>query len=312
VTSINFWTFILLCYDTHVTKPHLRIAQAFLDNAGKKLNLKEIQTARQKFDAALDNRFKLKIAFVQDTATDSGIKLRIYRNDASKTQLPLIVYFHGGGFALGSIKSHDSICRCLAKSTNCTVVSVEYSLAPESTHPTPVNEGLQVLQWLQHDAGLDGIDTSKIFLAGDSAGGTITLGMATDPHLVTNLRGLILMYPTLDPSLSTGSMEQYATGHMLTKAMLKEFWRMYQGDSKYLAPTDAELKTVPPVMLISGGKDVLRDEGLALVERLRALGKDVEYECYDDMLHGFMQHPKIVSRKVQAFQQIAVFINKHL
>jgi len=267
-----------------VTKPHLRIAQAYLDNAGKKLNLNEIQTARQKFDAALDNRFKLKIKSVQDTATDGGIKLRIYRNDASKTQRPLIVYFHGGGFVLGSINSHDSICRYLAKSTNCAVISVEYSLAPEATHPVPVNEGLQVLQWLQHSQ-LEGIDISKIFLAGDSAGGTISLGMATDPRLTTSLQGLILMYPTLDPGLSTGSMEQYATGHMLTKAMLKEFWGMYEGDKRYLAPTDAELKTVPPVLLISGGKDVLRDEGLALVERLRALGKDVEYECYDDMLH---------------------------
>ncbi len=267
-----------------MTKPHLRIAQAYLDNAGKKLNLNEIQTARQKFDAALDNRFKLKIKSVQDTATDGGIKLRIYRNDASKTQRPLIVYFHGGGFVLGSINSHDSICRYLAKSTNCAVISVEYSLAPEATHPVPVNEGLQVLQWLQHSQ-LEGIDISKIFLAGDSAGGTISLGMATDPRLTTSLQGLILMYPTLDPGLSTGSMEQYATGHMLTKAMLKEFWGMYEGDKRYLAPTDAELKTVPPVLLISGGKDVLRDEGLALVERLRALGKDVEYECYDDMLH---------------------------
>jgi len=294
-----------------VTKPHLRIAQAYLDNAGKKLNLNEIQTARQKFDAALDNRFKLKIKSVQDTATDGGIKLRIYRNDASKTQRPLIVYFHGGGFVLGSINSHDSICRYLAKSTNCAVISVEYSLAPEATHPVPVNEGLQVLQWLQHSQ-LEGIDISKIFLAGDSAGGTISLGMATDPRLTTSLQGLILMYPTLDPGLSTGSMEQYATGHMLTKAMLKEFWGMYEGDKRYLAPTDAELKTVPPVLLISGGKDVLRDEGLALVERLRALGKDVEYECYDDMLHGFMQHPKIVSRKVQAFQRISLFIDKHL
>ena len=264
-----------------MTKPHLRIAQAYLDNAGKKLNLNEIQTARQKFDAALDNRFKLKIKSVQDTATDGGIKLRIYRNDASKTQRPLIVYFHGGGFVLGSINSHDSICRYLAKSTNCAVISVEYSLAPEATHPVPVNEGLQVLQWLQHSQ-LEGIDISKIFLAGDSAGGTISLGMATDPRLTTSLQGLILMYPTLDPGLSTGSMEQYATGHMLTKAMLKEFWGMYEGDKRYLAPTDAELKTVPPVLLISGGKDVLRDEGLALVERLRALGKDVEYECYDE------------------------------
>ena len=212
---------------------------------------------------------------------------------------------------LGSINSHDSICRYLAKSTNCAVISVEYSLAPEATHPVPVNEGLQVLQWLQHSQ-LEGIDISKIFLAGDSAGGTISLGMATDPRLTTSLQGLILMYPTLDPGLSTGSMEQYATGHMLTKAMLKEFWGMYEGDKRYLAPTDAELKTVPPVLLISGGKDVLRDEGLALVERLRALGKDVEYECYDDMLHGFMQHPKIVSRKVQAFQRISLFIDKHL
>jgi acetyl esterase len=295
-----------------MTKLHHQIAKAYLNNAGKKLNLKDLETARKNFDAALDNRFKQRIASIQNTATDSGTKLRIYRNNSSPAKRPVIVYFHGGGFVMGSITSHDSVCRDLAKATACAVISVAYSLAPESKHPVPIEEGLQVLGWLQRSDDLNGIDASRIFLAGDSAGGTIALGIATDPRLAIRLNGLVLIYPALDPDLSTESMEQLATGHFLTMAMLKEFWNMYQGDTAYHVPTDVELNTLPPVILISGGKDVLRDEGFALVKKLHALGKDVEYAYYDDMLHGFMQHPRIVSRKTQAMQQIADFTKKHI
>jgi acetyl esterase len=243
---------------------------------------------------------------------DNGITVRIYRNNPTDAKLPLMVYFHGGGFALGSIKSHDSICRYLAKFTDCAVMSVEYSLAPESPYPAPVQEGLRAIAWLHRSQYAAGIDTSKIFLAGDSAGGTIALDIASDAELKSTLKGLILIYPTLDPKLASASMQQYATGHFLTKSMLKEFWSLYQRNKKYLAPTNSQLAVLPPVLVIAAEKDVLRDEGLNLVGRLRSLGREAEYECYNDMLHGFVQFPKIVSKKVRAFRRISSFVQAHL
>ncbi len=135
----------------------------------------------------------------------------------------MVIYFHGGGFALGSIDSHDSVCRSIAKSVDCVVLSVEYSLAPEATYPVPVRQGLEVVRWLRHDMVLEDVDTSSIFLAGDSAGGNIALAMAVNPRLDCKPKGLVMIYPALDPRLATKSMEQYATGHFLTKGMLVEF-----------------------------------------------------------------------------------------
>ena len=287
------------------------ITKAFIGNATVRFDLTDMTAARKRFDAASSNKLKLRIKSVQDTSTDNGIKLRVYRDSVITVKLPVIVYFHGGGFSLGSIESHDSVCRYLAKFTECAVISVEYGLAPESVYPAPVDEGLQVLKWLQQTKDLDFIDVSRVFLAGDSAGGTIALGMATSSKLESVLKGMVLIYPALDPKQATQSMELYATGHFLTKSLLKELWTMYLAGKRYITPTDSALKNLPPILVIAADKDVLRDEGLEFVEKLRSLGKGVEYVCYADMLHGFVQFPKIASSKVKAFQRIGAFISKH-
>lgn len=289
-----------------------KIVKTYLNRAEQKFNLGDIQLARDKFNSSSSNKIKLPIKAVRNITSDKGIKLRYYSNNSSKNKLPVIVYFHGGGFVLGSVDSHDSVCRYLAKFTKCVVLSVEYSLAPEAKYPTPVNEGLEVLQWLHKNTELNDVDTSNIYVAGDSAGGNIALEIGAKIGTSTTLKGIVLIYPTLDPSLSTESMEEYATGHFLTKKMLAEFWDLYLGvNNDYVPLTAKDLKVLPPIMLISAEKDVLKDEGLELVRKLRSLKRDVEYECYDDMLHGFMQFPKIVSRKIEAFERVSLFVNRN-
>lgn len=289
-----------------------KVTKTYLTQATRKFTLSDIQQARQWFDSASSNKLKLKVKTVKNLTTTNGIKLRYYRNNATNNKLPVVLFFHGGGFALGSIESHDSVCRYIAKFTECVVLSVEYSLAPEATYPVPVREGLEVVKWLRNNNELEDVDSSSIFLAGDSAGGNIALAMAVDPKLDCKLKGLVLIYPALDPRLATKSMEQYATGHFLTKQMLVEFWGLYlTNEHKYALPTKSELKLLPPVLVIAAEKDVLKDEGLAFVEQMYAAGKEVEYECYDDMLHGFVQFPRVASRKVKACQRIAEFVHKH-
>ena len=134
--------------------------------------------------------------------------------------------------------------------------------------------------------------------------------MAINPKLDCKLKGLVLIYPALDPRLGTKSMEQYATGHFLTKQMLVEFWDLYLANGhKYELPNEPELRLLPSVLVIAAEKDVLKDEGLEFVDRMHNAGKKVEYECYDDMLHGFVQFPKIASRKVRVFKRISLFIS---
>lgn len=291
-----------------------KLTKAYLTKATQKFTLDDISAARKLFDNASSSMYKRKITSVKNVTTtgDAGIGLRIYRDTRSSDKLPVVVYFHGGGFALGSVNSHDSICRSICKYSNCVVVSVEYSLAPEAPYPTPINEGLEVLQWLQQNGVKQNIDTNQIYLAGDSAGGSIAIKIASDPRLHTALKGLILIYPTLDPTLSTESMQQYATGHFLTKSMLRQFWELYQsGESTYQPLTKLELRLLPPVLVIAAEKDVLRSEGLDFVKELRTLGKEVDYECYSDMLHGFVQFPRLISKKTKVFKRIAAFIGQH-
>ena len=291
-----------------------KVTKAYLNKAIDKFTLDDIAAARKLFDSASSSRIKRKIASVKNVSLRDGpgVKLRIYRNDLSSKKLPTVVYFHGGGFALGSINSHDSICRSICKYSNCIVVSVEYSLAPEAPYPAPVNEGLAVLEWLSKSGLEYGVNTDEIYLAGDSAGGNIVVKVATSPKLRTVLKGLILIYPTLDPTLSTESMRQYATGYFLTKAILSELWDLYQnGGHTYQPPTKAEMQLLPPVLVIAAEKDILKSEGRNFAEELRALGKEASYECYTDMLHGFVQFPRFVSKKVEVFKRVAEFITGH-
>ena len=294
-------------------KLRYKLTKTYLTKATQKFTLDDIAAARKLFDNASSSGPTRKILSVEDiSATAASVELRIYRDNVSNDNLPVVVYFHGGGFALGSIKSHDSICRSICKYSNCVVVSVGYSLAPEAPYPTPINEGLNVLQWLQRNAKKQGIDNSLIYLAGDSAGGSIAVKIASDPRLQTPLKGLILIYPTLDPKLTTESMQQYATGHFLTKSLLRQFWELYQsGATVYRPLTRPELTLLPPVLVIAAEKDVLRSEGIDFVEDLQSLGKEVDYECYSDMLHGFVQFPRFVSKKTKVFKRIAAFIGQH-
>ena len=295
-----------------MTKIPSRITKVYLNRAESVINLKNISDARKKFDNASQSRVKLRIKSVKDDVTSEGTKIRIYKNSTGDTKPPIIVYFHGGGFVLGSIDSHDSVCRYLAKYSRCIVVSVEYSRAPESMYPEPIREGISVLEWVQAKAEQIGGTGSNIYLAGDSAGGTIALGISRSSGIGQIINGLILIYPAIDPSLASESMQKYAKGYFLTKSMLAEFWSMFiGGDNQYRPPTDEELKDLPPTLVIGAEKDVLVDEGRRLVTRMENLGLNVEYECYADMLHGFVQFPKIVSSKIKAFKRIAKFIENN-
>lgn len=290
-------------------KLHHTIARAYLNRSVSKFSYDDIADARKRFDKMSQAGKVTKISHVQNLNISSeNIQVRVYR-DTYRTA-PAIMFFHGGGFVLGSIESHDRVARNLCKHTGCVVVSVGYNLAPEYKYPYQTKQAKLVYDWLTASVESLNIDKNQIFLLGDSAGASILLDFAMK-HKTTAIRGTVLVYPTLDPRLGTVSMQQYASGYFLTKQMLQKFWQWYAVPKKYWPPADAKLEKLPPTLIITAEKDVLKDEARNLAERLELLKKPVEYTCYKDMLHGFLQFPGVVSKKQQAYRQIAEFINKY-
>lgn len=229
---------------------------------------------------------------------DGPIPLRAFRPQGSKADeiLPALVYFHGGGWVIGDLDTHDVICRQLANGARCAVFSVDYRLAPEYRFPAAVEDAVAATQWVTAQAKALAIDPARIAVAGDSAGGNLaavvalTARDAGGPKLCYQL----LIYPATDQRQGFPSMTQNAAWFPLTDKAMKYFrshylpqeseWRDWRA-SPLLAESLAGL---PPATVVTAGFDVLRDEGRAYAERLAKEGVATEYKEYPDMVHAFL------------------------
>ncbi len=225
------------------------------------------------------------------------LPVRIYDPDPSRP-LPLVVYFHGGGWALGSVRAADRPCRRLAVAGNCVIASVEYRRAPETRFPGPLEDCVAAVESLVARAADLGADPDTVVLLGDSAGGNLAAatsgdlaGRADGPRLV----GQILLYPCLAPARNSpfASYCDRANGPLMSRRELEWFWDLYlatdadQTDPR-AAPLAAEdLSSLPPTTIILAELDPLRDEGLAYAERLRAAAVPVTTIVYAGAAHGF-------------------------
>ena len=222
------------------------------------------------------------------------VAVRIYKPIAGAS-LPVLVYFHGGGWVIGSIETHDGTCRELAAQAGCAVISVEYRLAPENPYPAAAEDSYAAVQWVAANAEALGLDASRIAVGGDSAGGNLaaaTALMARDrggPGLVMQL----LIYPVTDADFERKSYLQNGTGMFLEADAMKWFWDNYVPDPAtrkegYAAPMHADdLSKLPPTLVITAEFDPLRDEGEAYARRLEAAGVETGLARYDGMIHGF-------------------------
>jgi acetyl esterase/lipase len=239
-----------------------------------------------------------RVAHVEDRTIPGpagGIPIRIYRGPAKEEALPALVFFHGGGFVLGSLDSHDGPCREIAKTAECAVVAVDYRLAPEHKFPAAVDDARAAFQWIESHAGEMGIDRTRLAIGGDSAGGNISTVVARELRGGDGSRQPIaemLIYPATDMRGGTPSRQQFAGGYLLPKKTIDWFHAHYGADaldprgSPILAKDDA-LKTLPPTLIVTAGFDPLHDEGVTYAEKLRALGVEVEHRNYPAMVHGF-------------------------
>jgi len=225
------------------------------------------------------------------------IPLRVYVPRESVDPLPLSIYFHGGGFTVGNLDTHDSVCRMFAADADCIVVSVDYRLAPEHPFPAAADDALAALDWIHGNARRLGADRSRIAVAGDSAGGTLATVCAIDAarrDLALVLQ--LLIYPGTGARQDTASHRQFAEGYLLDEKSIQWFFGHYlRDDSDRLdwrfAPLDAapppDLKGVCPATILVAGFDPLHDEGVAYARRLTLAGCAVELLDYDGMTHGF-------------------------
>lgn len=237
------------------------------------------------------------VARVEDRAVPGpggDIPVRVYSPEATEP-LPAVVFFHGGGWVICDLDSHDGLCRGIANGAGAAVVSVDYRLAPEHRFPAAVDDCFAATCWVAEHAGELGIDGSRIAVAGDSAGGNLAAAvslMARDrggPALAFQL----LVYPCLDPDLATPSHREHAEGFFLTRSGMRWYWDQYLGSPEdarhpYAAPSRApDHSGLPPAPVITAQHDPLRDEGEAYAARLAEAGVAATARRYDGMFHGF-------------------------
>ena len=231
---------------------------------------------------------------------------------------PAYVYFHGGGWVIGDIETHDGICRSLANASGSVVASVDYRLAPEHKYPVAAEDAFAATRWVVREAGRLGIDGQRLAVGGDSAGGNLAAAVS----LMSRDRGgppialQVLVYPVTQYGFDTRSYREYADGYLLTRASMQWFWNHYlsrpeDGAQPYASPLAAATLTgLPPALVITAEYDPLCDEGEAFGAKLREAGVPVTITRYPGMIHGFLRMINMVDKARAARDEIAAALRK--
>jgi acetyl esterase len=236
---------------------------------------------------------KEEVAQVADGKV-GGVGVRSY-TPAAEGDLPLVVFFHGGGWVIGSLETHDGVCRALANRVPCRVLAVDYRLAPEHRFPAALEDCWTVSRWALEQG-------SPVAVAGDSAGGNLAAAVALRARAAgLPLAFQLLIYPVTDHHFGTESYSANATGFGLTEAGMRWYWNHYLGggdggDPEASPLRETDLAGAAPALVVVCEYDPLRDEGVAYAERLRAAGVPVRLSEYEGMIHGFLRMPAVIDR----------------
>jgi acetyl esterase len=239
------------------------------------------------------------------------IPVRIYRPSAD-AGLPVTVFFHGGGWVIGDLESHDHCCRTIASKAECVVVAVDYRLAPEAKFPAAVDDAWAATEWVATHADELGVDATRLAVAGDSAGGNLAAVVAnlSRDHEHVEIVQQALIYPVTDGSCDRPSMTENAEGYLLTRTAMDFFHEHYTvsaadvNDPRY-SPILSDLEGAPPAVVVTAGFDPLRDQGNAYAVKLSDAGVDVDHVEYEGMFHGFFSMDAGLDVASQAQDQVA-------
>jgi len=236
-----------------------------------------------------------ELAGVEDQLIGGSIPVRIYR-PALEKPMPAVMYFHGGGWVLGSVETHDTLCRQLAQQSGCVFISVDYRLAPEPPFPAAHDDCFQATVHVAQHAEELGIDAARLAVCGDSAGGNLAATVALHARDLGSpkLHSQWLLYPTIEPQFDADSYLAFREGYGLTRAEMQWFWDQYVPTPElrlhpWAVPTcTSDFFGLPSAHIITAEYDVLRDEGEGYAAKLKAAGVPTVLERWDGTLHGFI------------------------
>ena len=280
--------------------------QAFIDaldaQGGKPIYELSFGAARKVLEDAQAGKVTTLPADVEDKVLPVGptgeVSVRIYRPKGAKGPLPVVMYFHGGGWVLGSKNTHDRLLRDLTNGTHAAFVFVNYTPSPEAQFPVPLEQNYAATEYIAEHGKDFGLDTSRLAVAGDSVGGNM---VAVVTQLAKERRGpairyQVLFYPVTDSSLSQDSYGEFANGPWLTRAAMEWFWDAYAPNREDrrkttaapLLATSKQLEGLPPALVIVDENDILRDEGEAYARKLMEAGVDVTAVRFLATHHDFV------------------------
>lgn len=242
------------------------------------------------------------------TRDGAQIEARLYapRAKGDGAALPVLLYYHGGGFTVGNLATHDVLCRVLSEQSGAAVISVAYRLAPEHRFPTAVHDAWDALDWLVREAGALGLDGSRIAVGGDSAGGTLAAVTAIHARDIGQPLALqLLFYPGTCAHQNTPSHTRFANGPVLTEAVITWFFKQYideqdREDWRFAPLDSADVDGVAPAWIGLAEIDPLVDEGVAYADKLRMAGVPVELEIYRGVIHAMMTMSRAIAEARQA------------
>ena len=233
-----------------------------------------------------------------------AVPLRFYRPEGLPAEAPVLVYFHGGGWTIGDLDTHDVLCRELAIGAGCALVAVDYRLGPEHRFPAAVEDALAATRWVQAQVAALRLDPSRLALGGDSAGGNlaavVALALRDGACEAPAPRLQLLIYPATDMRCGAPSHQHNGEGYLLTRDTIAYFRGHYIADpaqwSDWRASPllHADLSRLPPALVMTAGFDPLRDEGRAYADALSAAGTPAQYVCFERQIHGFITMGRVI------------------
>jgi acetyl esterase len=243
------------------------------------------------------------------TRDGATLRAKLWAEHA-KPNLPVLLYFHGGGFMVGSPETHEALCKHLAHLAHCAVVSLDYRLAPAHTFPTAHNDALDALEWLAANAASLGLDPTRIAIGGDSAGGTLAAATAIAARDAgIDLRLQLLFYPGCSP-VHMASAHTFEKGFLLEKESIDFFYKHYLPNAKdrhdpRFSPLLADVSGVAPAWLGLAECDPLVDDGVTYADHLRLSGVPVDLEIYKGVVHSFIQMGRVIPQALTAHMDAA-------
>ncbi|TGM90481.1 alpha/beta hydrolase [Leptospira licerasiae] len=259
---------------------------------------------------------KVELPRVEDFSipgTGHRIKIRLYSSNISEDLEPCLLYFHGGGFVIGDLESHDSPLRYLAKTSGRAILAVDYRLGPEHKFPCSWEDAYSAYKWVKENGKAIGIDPKRIAVGGDSAGGNLAIAISTQAkkEKLTLPQFQILIYPWIDLIQERKSVEEFANGYALTRDLLRYFKHHSVPNSKdwkdpRVTPfQQSNFSHTPKTYMLIAGFDPLQDEGLAYADLLQKAKIKLEIKIYETLIHGFFNLGRSVPEAKNALDQIA-------